>query len=124
MSSSVVNWEPTPCAVFFPDPQGLIFTQSSVFQGCAESGRILTASAPWAGVRSHAAVWRHPPPYVPKTFIKHFREQWQKEKHSLEAEIVCKGASGLLGSAARNGARSQRKLCSKGWIMEAREPEA
>lgn len=65
----------------------------------------------------------HPLPYMQKTFIKHLREQWQREKHSLEAEMVCKEASSLLGIAARNGARSQGKLCSQGWIVEARKPE-
>lgn len=70
-------------------------------------------------------MWRHTPlPYVQKTFIKHFGEQWQREKHSLEAEMLCKEASSLLESMARTGAHSQGELCSQGWTMEAKEPEA
>lgn len=111
--------------MLFSTPQGPCFTWASVFCRAVpcQEGSSQPLPHGWSE-QSCSRVEAHPLPYVQKTFIKHFREQWQREKQSLEAEMVCKEASRLLESAARNGAHSHGKLCSKGWIMEAREPEA
>lgn len=125
MSSSLVNWDPYTLSYALLYSPGSPLHTGLCFAGLWCARKVPHGLCPMVGVSSHAAVWRRTPCLTcRKHSLSILENNGKEEKHSLEAEMGCKEASSLLGSAARNGAHSHGKMCSKGWIVEARVPEA
>lgn len=89
--------------MLFSTPQGPRFTRASLFCGAVvcQEGSSRPLPHGWSE-QSRSRVEAHPLPYVQKTFIKHFREQWQRGK------TLIRSRNGLQRSQQSAGKRGQK----------------